>query len=264
MKTSKRVNKILFVLVVFIFFILLNKSSLDLKIKNSFYSFSESIQKSFWGFGNKMSDLIIAFSSIQNLQEENEELKIKIFNSLSDKAELERLRFENVALRELTGIKLEKEFSLKLVEVIGKDILEDYIVIDQGESDGVREGQIVITSQKVLVGKVVDVYKKHSRVQLLSHRENSLDAKIIERNISGILRGKGGFNLTLELLPKDKDIFVDDVVVTTALEGVYPKDLLIGTIKSIETLDVEFFQKAEIESAYQIGLSNNVFLIEDF
>lgn len=264
MKTSKKPNKILSVLVVFVFFILLNRTSFSERTKNSFYSFSGETQKIFWNLGSKLSDSIDAFSSIENLQKENEELKFKILNSLSDKAELERLRSENIALRESMEIGLDKEFSLKWAQVIGKDILEDYIVIDKGESHGVHKGQIVITSQKVLVGRVVDIYNKRSVIQLLSHPESSIDAKIVERDISGVLKGKGGFDLVLDFLPKDKEIFVDDIVVTTALSGIYPKSLLIGTIKSIEALDLEFFQKAELELAYEVGITNNIFLIEDF
>jgi len=264
MKTSKKPNKILLILVVFLFFIFLNRPSFSDKIKNPFYSFSESIQKSFWYLGTRISDSIDAFSSIENLQKENKELKLKILSFLSDKAELERLRSENIALRESMDIDLEKEFSLKWVEVIGKDILEDYIIIGKGKDDGVYEGQVLITSQKALVGKVVRLYNKRSIVQLLSHPESLIDAKIIERNIAGVLKGKGGFSLVLDLLPKDKEIFVDDIVVTTALGGIYPKDLLIGTIKSIEALDLEFFQRAELELAYQIGTANNIFLIKDF
>ena len=211
-----------------------------------------------------MSDSIDAFSSIENLQKENEELKLKILSFLSDKAELEMLRAENIALRESMEIEIKKEFSLKWAQVIGKDILEDYIVIDKGADHGVFKDQIVITSQKALVGRVVDIYNKRSIIQLLSHPESSIDVKIVDRDISGVLKGKGDFDLVLDFLPKDKEIFVDDIVVTTALSGIYPKDLLIGTIKSIEALNLEFFQKAELELAYQIGITNNIFLIKDF
>jgi len=254
----------LLVFVVFVFFILLNRTSLPEKTKNSFYSFSESIQKSFWNLGTKLSDSIDAFSSIENLQKENEELKFKVISFLSDKAELESLRSENIALRESMEIGLEKEFSLRWAQVIGKDVLEDYVVIGKGLDDGVSEGQIVITAQKALIGRVVNLYDKHSIVQLLSHPDSSIDAKVVERDIAGVLKGKGGFNLVLDFLPKDKEIFVDDVVVTTSLSGIYPKGLLIGTIKNVEAFDLEFFQKAELELAYKIGATNNVFLIEDF
>jgi rod shape-determining protein MreC len=46
--------------------------------------------------------------------------------------------------------------------------------------------------------------------------------------------GTGGGQLRLEYLPGTADIQVGDVVVTSGIDGIYPKGFVIGQIESIQ------------------------------
>jgi len=53
----------------------------------------------------------------------------------------------------------------------------------------------------------------------------------------------------------------DDIVITSSLGKVFPKGLLIGRIKAIEKKDVEPFQEAWIEPAFNIKRLETLFII---
>ncbi len=156
------------------------------------------------------------------------------------------------------GIGLQKEFKLALAQVIGKDISQDSILINKGVQDGLLKNMPIITEQNVLVGRVSEVYDRFSKVMLISHKDSSLDAGL------GIVRGQGNFNLLFDLIPREQEIFQEDIVVTNGLDNDFPKGLLVGQIKEVKKSDLEPFQQAEIEPAFNISRLEKVFIILEF
>ena len=250
-------------LILFLFF-LLNFSSIHKGIKNFFYSLSWPVQTMFLRGGEKASGFLEVFFKAQSFQKENEELKLKISELLVEKIDKIRLERENKALRQALELGLEKDFEFKIAEVGGKDISEDFVLIDKGAKDGILEGLPVITHQKVLVGSIGEVYKNFSKVMLISNKNSSLDVKVLGKEAEGLLRGKGNFQLSLELLPKDKEFEGGDLVVTTFLSGLYPKELLVGEIKEVKKEDIQPFQVAEVKPAFEISEIDFLFIITDF
>jgi len=167
-------------------------------------------------------------------------------------------------LRTALNLSLQEEFKLIISQVIGKEIAGDYLIIDKGSEDGVVFGFPVITQQKSLVGKVTQVYESTSKIQLLTSKDNSFDVEIFEKEIYGLAKGKGNFNLLLELIPREKEINLTDKIITTALGGNFPKGLLVGEIKKVKKSDVASFQEAEIQPAFDIREIDYLFLITNF
>ncbi|GAG43041.1 unnamed protein product, partial [marine sediment metagenome] len=174
---------------------------------------------------------------------ETDNLKFENQALLSQIVTLKELENENKTLREALKIGLEKDFKLILSQIIGKDISQDFILVDKGEKDGVSEGVPVITQQKVLVGKICEVYESFSKVMLISNKKSSFDVKILDKDISGVIKGKGDFKILLDLVPRDKEIFNGDTVISSSMGGIFPSGLLVGRIKEIKKSDVDPFQK---------------------
>ena len=63
---------------------------------------------------------------------------------------------------------------------------------------------------------------------------------------------------------REENLSQGDIVVTSALGGIFPKGLLVGRIKQIKRSDVEPFQQAEIEPFFDISQTNNLFVILEF
>ena len=142
-----------------------------------------------------------------------------------------------------------------------RDLFQDFILIDKGSKDGIKVGFPVITSKKILCGRISEVYDNFSRIMLISSPASSFDAKVSDQDIFGVVKGKGGLNLEITLVPKDKEIKTGDQIVTSPLEGIFPKGLLIGEIKDVSKKDIEPFQSSTITPFFGTEDLNMVFVI---
>jgi rod shape-determining protein MreC len=275
-KFSPRLKIGIIIVFLIAFFTALNYPPINKEVKNFFYLVSSPLQKTLWGTGDRASDFFETVLEIKNFKKEvdehsfidalrcawaNEELRLKIEALLAENAELRELKKENETLRIALGLGLEKEFKLLLAEVIGKDISQDTILINLGLKDGISKSLPVINQQKALVGKIGEVYSNFSKVILISNKESSFDAKIPESDIQAVAMGKGNGKLFFDLVPKEKEIKEGDLVVTTALGGIFPSGLLVGEIEKVFRSDVEAFQQAEIKPAFDIGELEILFVI---
>jgi len=263
MEYSKLKIGIILVLLI-AFFVILNLNAITKEIKNFFYLISSPIQKTLWQAGGKTSDFFVGFFQAENLKKENEQLQLRVKELISENIKLEALSKENEVLRAALGIGLEKEFKLQVSEVIGKDISQDFILIDKGSEDGIEEGFPVITQQKILIGKISDVYKNFSKVLLISNPKSSFDAKLSNAEVFGVVKGKGNFKIALDLIPQEEEIKEGDQVLTSALGGVFPEGLLVGEITEVKKLDVEPFQTATLLPAFDIREIEKLFIITKF
>jgi len=242
---------IIVVSAIILLFLVLNVFSHS--VRNIFYIASSPLQKVLWKVGESSSNFLSPFLVVHRLKNENSNLILQN-NQLSDRvALLEGLEAENQVLRDALNLNLQKNYKLSLVEVISKDTSKDSILINKGSEDGISTGMPVINGQKVLFGKISEVYKNFSRVTLISEKGFVFDIKIKDKDIYGVVRGNGNLGVYLDLIPRDTEITVGDVLLTSSLEGNFPK---------VE--DIKSFQTAEIKPFFDINSTNNLFVITNF
>lgn len=245
-------------------FVVFNLTGFSLKIKNSFYSLSFSLQEELWKSGNNISDFWSGFFNSEKIKQEMDILIEENQELLSRLVDLEILKKENDFLRSASGLKEANFFKLQTVRVIGKDISRDSILINKGSKDGLLSDMPVITVEKLLVGKIAQVYEDFAEVILLTNKDFSLAVQIFEKDIFGIAKGKGSLNLYIDLIPKEKEVVVKDIVLTSILGGIFPEGLLIGEVQEIDNSDVESFQKAIITPFLSLKELDELLVINDF
>ena len=260
MKFLFKKNKIIVFIAVFLIIFSLN--FFNGSVKNFFYNFSHPIQNIFWQTGEKTSDFFYTIGRLNDFKKENENLLLKVQELLRDNIELKIIESENEELKKALNTGLEKEFELIIANIGGKQGIEDSLLIDKGFKDGISEGMPVITSQKVLVGKIEKTYENFSIIRLLSDKKASLSARIFEKDIEGVIKGLGSSKVVFDLIPMDSNIKEGDSILSTGLEGIFPENLLIGKIKNIERDNTASFQKAEIDLAFDIKETKTVFIIK--
>jgi rod shape-determining protein MreC len=261
---SKKI-KIILLTTLFLFLILLifNSPPFSNKIKNFFYLIFQPLYKFSWKIGERIAFFIDTIKNCKNLKKENQNLKLKINQLINELANLVEIKKENETLREALKLGKELEFELVLVEPILQET-PDTLIINKGLKDGLKKNLPVITQEKVLVGKIDEVFDNFSRVKLISTKNFSFNVKIIQNNIDCLARGEGNLKISLDLIPKDKEIKTGDFVVTSNLGGIFPEGLFIGEIESIKKTDLDPFQKAQIKLAFQIDYLNFFFVIKNF
>ncbi|PIP23632.1 MAG: rod shape-determining protein MreC [Candidatus Nealsonbacteria bacterium CG_4_10_14_0_2_um_filter_38_17] len=262
MKSSSGLKKVVLLVVLISIIFVFNRTGFSKKVKNLFYLISAPIQRQLWQAGNSVSDFFETIFEIKNLKKENEELKSKNLELSAENSVLKEVQKDNESLRQALGVGLEKDLELILVHITGKDLSKDSIFINKGKKDGVEKGLPVITSQKVLVGKVGEAYDNFSEVILIYNKESSFDAKIQDKNVSGLIKGKGNLQLLLDLIPLDKEISAGDIVVTSALSGDFPEGILVGKVKSVKKNELEPFQQAEIIPSFDFKEIDQLFIIQ--
>jgi len=264
MKPKFSTRAIVAISFIVLLFLILNFTGFDKFVKNFFYKISAPINETLWQAGDSLSGFFDSFLEAKNLKGEAEELRLENIGLLAEIGVLKELARENETLREALAIGLEKEYQLEIAQVIGKDISQDSILINKGKEDGVLEDMPIITEQKVLLGRVGEVYDNFSEVILISHQDSSFDAKLLGEEIYGLVKGMGSFQQVLDLIPKEEVVKEGDLVVTAALGNIFPRGILVGTVKEVKNSDLDPFQRAVLKPGFTIKSLNYIFIITDF
>ena len=261
----KKSNKnIFYFIIVILFFLVLNLFGQNY-LRNIFHSITAPIQNVFWNAGQAITEWTQIIKEFRTLKRDKQDLLKQNQILIGENIRLQKLRQENIYLRQAMEMAKEQEFELILARVIAKNVVQDELLINKGKRDGISINMPVVTSEKVLVGKINKVYQDFSRVMLVSNNESIFDVWVhISDNaqkIKGIIKGGGQGQSFLEFIPIDKKLRIGDIVSTSLLGGIFPQGLFVGTIKSITKDDIAAFQRAEISLAFDITKLDFLFII---
>lgn len=161
---------------------------------------------------------------------------------------------ENLRLRELLGLKGALAAPSLAVSVIGEDSSAWFkvLVVDRGSADGLNEGMPVIAAGGV-VGRLIKVAPKSSRVLLLTDHASAVAAVIQRSRARGVVRGIGGGRCSMEFTVRDEDVKVGDAVVTSGIGGVFPKGLPLGEVTMVKKGEYGVFQTIEVRPSVNIS-----------
>ncbi len=238
-------------------------------IKNTLYVLTSPFSKTLWQAGDNTSSFFWSFLNIKGLSQENSNLKEENQNLLSQITSLQDTVKANQSIKEVIQNTSSDKFKLVFAETMGLDTEGDFILLNKGSDDGISENMPVISSTKVLFGKVFKVYKNFSKVILISNKNSVVDAKIqgddpTKSPILGVVKGSGSLSLYLDLVSSDAQINQGDTLITSGQEGVFPKDLLIGKITKSDKNDLKPFQTAQIQPFFDIKNIDNLFIITNY
>ena len=239
------------------------------QIRNYFYYVSSPVSKIFISAGSAAHNFFEPLFNSGNLKTENNDLIIENRNLLFRLASLEgALRYNNLTEAARENSK-ENNFNLIPLKVISLNLSRDFIIINKGLSDGMALNMPIISSEKIVLGRISKVYKNFSEVFLLSSKESVTDVKIqndepSESPVYGAVKGSGNMSVYLDLVNSDSLIKGGDIIVTSGLEGIFPENLLVGKIKSVVKNDLKPFQTAEVEPFFNAKNIDDIFVITNY
>ena len=205
--------------------------------------------------GDKVHHLSTEFWEVYYVYDQNRMLKNEVEALRVQNLEANEAFAENARLKALLGYKQEKtQFDLVAARVIGRDYAtwSGVIVIDRGTASGVRENMPVVT-EKGLVGVVIEAAPYSSKVRLILDPRAAVGT-LVQRQasrVAGIVEGDPANPLMprMKNIPKSADVVEDDVVVTSGYGGVYPKGILVGTVKALKNDEGGLLKYAVLEPA---------------
>jgi rod shape-determining protein MreC len=174
------------------------------------------------------------YRELVHVREENARLRAELAKVTSDRARLAELEVENQHLGEL--LELRDVLGLKAVaaNVIGSDAtgLSHTLILSSGSSEGLRAGMAVLSNQGV-VGKIIATSPHASRVLLIDDHNSALDGFDQRSRTRGIVAGLVDDGVILKYVDRSQDLRAGDAIVTSGLDGIFPRGLLVGWIKSV-------------------------------
>lgn len=169
--------------------------------------------------------------SIVNLYEENHQLRTLVTELSLEMAEIQDALSENKRLREMLDLSQRISYELIAGEVIGTtpDPGVKGIIVNRGSVDGVKHNAGVINPQGV-VGRVYRVSDRSCLIQLLIDPNIGIAGTLYSNREQGITKADIRGRLRIEGIPMTSQVTIDDLVLTTGIEGIFPGGLRIGKV----------------------------------
>ncbi|MFQ3639068.1 MAG: rod shape-determining protein MreC [Chloracidobacterium sp.] len=173
-------------------------------------------------------DLRGVYVANQRLQAENDRLRLAL-------VEREREALDGQRLRELLALKQASPAPTVVANVIGGDGTPWFrqVTLDKGSVDGVLINAPVMTPQGI-VGRVIAVGPTAAIVQTIADGQAGMGVTLAGSRVNGELRGQNARLCRLDNISGLTEVNEGEMVLTSGLDGVYPKGLIVGTVESVE------------------------------
>ena len=209
-------------------------------------------------------DFFLNFSEVKQqnkeLVKENEELK----DELASYSDLEE---ENERFRQILDFKQERDnYDYKACDIIGYSggNFSDGYIVNKGENDGISKGMAVIAAQG-LVGQVTSTGSNWAIIQPITNENIGVSIKVQSTGDTGYLTGyqdKIDKNLTQVLeLPLDSTVEEGDVILTSGVGMIYPKEIRIGEVISVNEDKVKVMKSAIVKPYVNFNKLEELFII---
>ena len=189
-------------------------------------------------------DIWFQYFALVTIARENRALRIQL-NQAFEKSNLwHETELANARLRNLLDFQKNIAELVVPAEVIGKDPSAWFntVIIDKGKTDGLTKGLPVVMPQGI-AGQVVEAANHYSKVMLIIDRNSAVDALVQRTRARGVIKGESTDQCRLDYVLRKKDVRVGDIIVTSGLDGIYPKGLRIGIVSEVVDHDADIFHE---------------------
>ncbi len=230
--------------------------------ESAFLEIVSPIDAAFTRLSDGASSIVTGYLDLLHVREENARLRNELARVNSDRARLDELEVENRHLGELLELKDVLGAHAVAANVIGSDAtgLSRTLILAAGSSDGLRPGMAVLANQGV-VGKIIAISPHAARVLLIDDHNSALDGFDQRSRARGIVAGMVDDGLILKYADRSQDIRAGDAIVTSGLDGIFPRGLLVGTIESVHRGGPGLFLGVRIEPAVDFRELEQVLIV---
>jgi rod shape-determining protein MreC len=214
-------------------FLLLQGVSITLLIKNNSFQkaavmgTSNKITGQIYEAYSNLSDYLILGETNRILAEENARLRRMDSASFYD---------TGFSLVDINDTNSKQQYQYISAKIINNSVnrVNNYITLDKGSLQGILPEMAVISSNGV-VGIVKDVSEHYSTVISLLHSSTKISSKILKNDYFGSTMWDGSSPEQAKLLdiPSHAPLSVGDSIVTSTYSGIFPRNIMIGTVSAL-------------------------------
>jgi rod shape-determining protein MreC len=191
-----------------------------------------------------MEGIWVYYFKLVTVAIENEQLRHQLHLATEERNRYNESLLSNIRYRSLLAFKQHMDDPLLAAEVIGRDPSPWFktIIVNKGQAEGVRKGCPVLVPEGI-VGLVVEVTDSYSKILLIIDQNSAVDG-LVQRNRSrGIIEGDPTGLCHFKYVLRNNDIGLGDIVISSGLDGVFPKGIRIGSVSQIVKLNAGIFQE---------------------
>jgi rod shape-determining protein MreC len=230
------------------------------------------IQQAIDGVASEVSSVFTTIAEIDRLRQENVALRDKNDELDAQARTAAELRRENEQLTALLQLRSGLKYQTRAVAVIARESSEARraIVIDRGSGDGLAVGQVVIGAGGALVGRIVEVGPTFAHVVLIVDSTSTVTGQLLSSSATGKVVGQLGGALVMTDVDAAAEVSIGDEVFTAGIElggGIrspYPKGLLIGRVVDVKRDPNEVVQTVFLEPAAPLDRLEFLLVITDY
>ncbi|MGL5721277.1 MAG: rod shape-determining protein MreC [Brevinema sp.] len=239
-------------------------------LRTLLFSASVSIEGVFVSTGLAVRSFFTSWERIRTLETRLAETEQKLQVYREDSLRYEQLQQENDHYRSLLGIQEQIPEKSYYAKVVFRDptLLSDYIIIDKGRVEGIKQNMPVVApspeDRMILVGKIVETGRHTSKVQLLTAKNFYVGVRLVDTGYTGLLNGEGSWNqdALLNYIPVEADPALGEEVLTSGESDIYPSGILIGKVRGIgQNVMEEYFQILYIRPELNYARLSEVFVL---
>jgi rod shape-determining protein MreC len=181
----------------------------------------------FYNIWDGYINLIGAKQENERLKATNDKLNQEVFKLKEEIASTSR----SAKVLELQDSLPYKSIAAQVIARSGNDFYNK-IIIDKGRLDGIKLHQAVITPAGI-VGRVIGLGPLAAQVQLITDSYAGVGAQLSESRAYGEIKGQGKMLCEMRNVSGLEPIKEGEAIITTGLDGIYPKGLLVGYVQEV-------------------------------
>ena len=215
-------------------------------------------------------DNLVVFGQADKYEQEIEKLRREIADYRQQLVDYDETCYKLASYEKMLGIKKKNpDYELVFSDIIGTDAedLFSTLIIDKGKADGIAVNDPVVYG-KYVVGVVQSVKPTYSVVKTLLDPSVNVGAYETKTRETGFVNTSAEYSLkgTYRLcgLAKETEIKRGDLVCTSGIGGVFPKNFIIGTVGGITHSNENISSIASILPGVEIDGLQDVFVITAF
>lgn len=204
----------------------------------------------------------IDYIALVGVRQQNDELRAQIAKLEEESLQLREALLAGGRLERIAEMRESYEMPMLPAELVGSDASPWFrsVLLDRGSSRGVLSGMPVI-SERGLVGLVRATSATAAKAMLILDRQSAIDGAVERSRTRGSVRGDGGAKLLFEFVARDYDVEVGDVILSSGLDGVYPKGLRVGRVAELPEAQPGLMARAVLEPAVDFDRLEQVFVL---
>jgi rod shape-determining protein MreC len=240
-------------------------------VSNALGSLFRPLQSAVVGLADQASSLYGYMYQYDNLEAENEELRQQIAHMEEEVRQSTAANEENARLRELLGLSARRrDLNWESATITARNVSNwaSTFTLSRGSNYGFKPRDCVITSEGFLVGFISEVGQNWATVTTLIDSDMEAGAYNARTNQAAVAEGsfdlmRGGA-LRLSYLAKDDDVKNGDPILTSGIGGLFPRDLVIGTVMDMRTDETGISAYAIITPSVKLEELTQVFVVTSF